>query len=77
MVAVGPISDANKGELPKAYIVLKSGAKCDIEEVMQHCRSHLAAYKRPRAVAFVDHLPKTRTGKIMRQELYKLDSQSG
>jgi long-chain acyl-CoA synthetase len=69
MVGVGPISDANKGELPKAYIVLKDSAECSQQEVMAHCRAHLAAYKLPRAVEFVAELQRTPTGKIIRSRL--------
>jgi long-chain acyl-CoA synthetase len=42
-------------------------------ELITHCRQELAAYKLPRSVAFVDDLPKTSSGKIMRSELTKLD----
>jgi long-chain acyl-CoA synthetase len=62
-----------KGELAKAYIVLKNGAASTEEEIIAFCRQHLAAYKVPRQVAFVGDLPKTSTGKIMRRMLYTLD----
>ena len=42
-------------------------------ESIDHCRPHLAAYKLPRSVQFVEDLPKTSTGMIMRRELRKLD----
>jgi long-chain acyl-CoA synthetase len=41
------------------------------EELIAYAGEHLAAYKRPRLVRFVDDLPKTSTGKIMRRELIK------
>lgn len=73
MAAVGAIPDQIKGELAKAYIVLKNGAQATEEEINTFCRRHLAAYKLPRAIQFVADLPKTSTGKIMRRELRKLD----
>ncbi len=74
MVAVGPVADEVKGELAKAYIVLKDGAQPTPEEILSFCREHLAPYKVPRLVQFVRDLPKTSTGKIMRRELRKLDA---
>jgi len=73
LVAVGSIPDAVKGELAKAYIVPKTGAAPDADDIMAYCREHLAAYKVPRAVQFVEDLPKTSTGKVMRRELKTLD----
>jgi long-chain acyl-CoA synthetase len=73
MVGVGPKIDELKGEIPKAYIVVKQGAQGDAEAIIRFCREHLAAYKIPRAVQFVSDLPKTGSGKIMRRELKKLD----
>lgn len=73
LVAVGSIPDEAKGELAKAYIVPKVGATPNAEHVIAFCREHLAAYKVPRAVQFVDDLPKTSTGKVMRRELRTLD----
>jgi long-chain acyl-CoA synthetase len=62
MSAIGPQPDAQKGEIAKAYIVLKEGAACSAEEITAFCRESLAAYKVPRAVQFVSDLPKTSTG---------------
>ena len=69
MVAVGGIPDPLKGEIAKAYVVLKPGSSVPADEIVSHCRRDLAAYKVPRAVAFVADLPKTSTGKIMRRAL--------
>ncbi len=71
MVAVGPIPDAVKGELAKAYIVLKQGSAPNHKQVLDFCRERLAAYKVPRDIQFIDDLPKTSTGKIMRRELIR------
>jgi long-chain acyl-CoA synthetase len=73
MVAVGSVPDELKGELARAYVVLKNGAGASEDEIIDFCRAQLAAYKVPRSVAFVADLPKTSTGKIMRRELRTLD----
>jgi long-chain acyl-CoA synthetase len=73
MVAVAGRPDPLKGETPKAYVVLRQGARAEAEEIIAHCRKTLAPYKIPRAVAFVDDLPKTSTGKILRRQLGTLD----
>ena len=74
MVAVGGLPDELKGEVAKAYVVLKPGATPDAESILALCRAELAAYKAPRLIQFVADLPKTSTGKIMRRELRKLDA---
>ena len=74
MVAVGGLPDELKGEIAKAYVVLKPGATPDAEGIMALCRAELAAYRAPRAIQFVADLPKTSTGKIMRRELRKLEA---
>ncbi len=74
MSAVGRVPDEIKGELAKAYVVLKPGAQTNAEELIAFCRKDLAAYKVPRAVQFVAALPTTSTGKVMRRELAKLDA---
>jgi long-chain acyl-CoA synthetase len=77
MVAVGGRPDELKGEIAKAYVVLKPGLAGDAENILALCRNELAAYKVPREVQFVPDLPKTSTGKIMRRELHKLDRGAG
>ena len=74
MVAVGRRPDEMKGEIAKAYVVLKAGASATEAEIIAFCREQLAAYKVPRAVQFVADLPKTSTGKVMRRELHTLDA---
>ena len=74
MVAVGSVPDDTLGELARAYVVLRPGSAATEAEIIEHCRPHLAAYKRPRSVRFVPDLPKTSTGKVMRRELKTLDS---
>lgn len=73
LAAVGRQEDDVKGEIAKAYIVLKEGAQGDKDEMIAFCRKSLAAYKCPRKVQFVADVPKTSTGKIMRRDLHTLD----
>ena len=64
--------DPERGEIIKAFIVLKPGIKgTDAlkEELAQHVKKHLAGHAYPREVEFIDKLPKTRSGKIMRRIL--------
>jgi benzoate-CoA ligase len=59
----------------KAFIVLRPGAGCTEDEVKAHCKEHLAPYKYPRFIEFVEELPKTATGKIQRFKLRDLEAQ--
>ena len=72
LVAVGPVPDAVKGELACAYIVRRDGCTADAEVFIEFARKHLAAYKVPRVIRFVDHLPQTSSGKVMRRKLAEL-----
>ena len=62
--------DARWGETPCAFIEVKPGAQVSPEDIVAHCRKHLAGFKIPRAVVFGE-LPKTSTGKIQKFELRK------
>jgi len=73
-VAVGSVPDEAKGELAKAYVVPRQSAQLDLEQLEQHCRARLAAYKVPRLFQIVDDLPKTSTGKILRRMLRTMDT---
>lgn len=73
LAAVGGIPDEAKGELAKAYVVLKPGTQATRDELARHCREHLAAYKGPRAVQFTTQVPMTSSGKIMRRLLIDID----
>jgi long-chain acyl-CoA synthetase len=63
------VPDAYRGETVKAFVVVKPGESLTEEDVMTYCRQNLAAYKIPRQVEFVDELPKSAVGKILRREL--------
>ena len=62
--------DPKWGETPCAFVELKFGAQTTPEEIVAHCKKHLAGFKVPRAVVFGE-LPKTSTGKIQKFELRK------
>lgn len=62
--------DAKWGETPCAFVELKPGSTLSAEELVAHCRKHLAGFKVPKAVVFGE-LPKTSTGKIQKFELRK------
>ncbi len=63
--------DERWGETPCAFVELKAGAQTSAEDIVAHCKKHLAAFKVPRSVVFGE-LPKTATGKIQKFELRKL-----
>ena len=67
--AVIGVPDEKWGERPKAFVVLKPGAKASEKEIIDHVHSTIARYKAPKAVAFVDELPRTSTGKVQKYEL--------
>lgn len=69
LAAVIGLPDEVKGELAKAYIVVKEGAQISEREIIEHVRTHIAKYKAPRMVEFVDSLPQGPTGKILKREL--------
>ncbi|MBZ5525114.1 MAG: fatty acid--CoA ligase [Acidobacteriia bacterium] len=69
--AVIPVPDEKWGEVPKALVVLKPGTGITENELLEFCRARIAHYKCPRSVEFLEALPKTGTGKILKKELRK------
>lgn len=67
--AVIAIPSVEWGQEPKAVVVLKKGQKATPEELMEFCRQKLSSFKRPRYVCFVNELPRTSTGKILKRVL--------
>jgi len=63
------IPDEKWGEVPKALIVLKTGEKLTREEVIKYCEDKMAKYKIPKVIEFLDSIPKTPAGKILREKL--------
>lgn len=70
--AVIGIPDELYGEEVAAFIVLKEGAELTQEELISYCREHLADYKCPKKVYFVEDIPKGPTGKLLKRELAKM-----
>jgi acyl-CoA synthetase (AMP-forming)/AMP-acid ligase II len=67
--AVFGVPDEKWGEVVKAVISVRSGMKVTEEEIIEHCRKHLASYKKPKSVDFIKELPKSPFGKIWRRKL--------
>jgi long-chain acyl-CoA synthetase len=74
--AIG-VRDPQRGEIVKVVVVKKDPALTE-QELIEHCRQELTAYKVPKIVEFREALPKTNVGKILRRELRESakDSQS-
>jgi long-chain acyl-CoA synthetase len=70
--AVG-LPDPYRGETVKAFIVTKPGETLTEEEVIAFCKEKLAAYKVPKMVEFMDELPKSTIGKVMRRKLKEME----
>jgi fatty-acyl-CoA synthase len=67
--AVIGIPNEGLGEVGKAFIVPRDGAQLTAEAVTGHCRMRLAKYKVPAEIVFIDELPRTATGKVLKREL--------
>jgi acyl-CoA synthetase (AMP-forming)/AMP-acid ligase II len=71
--AVVGAHDADGEEVPKAFVVVQSGAEITAEEVMSFVAEHVAPHKKVRQVAFIDTIPKSSSGKILRKDLRSLE----
>ena len=67
-VVVG-VPDGYRGEIVKAFVVAKDGARVSEAELLEHCRARLSTYKLPRAVEFRAELPVSGAGKLLRRAL--------
>ena len=70
--------DPDRGQIVKAFVVLRPGRGGEAglaAELQEHCKRVTAPYKYPREIEFVDELPKTRSGKIRRVELRRLEEE--
>jgi len=74
-VAVVGNPDPEAGEIPKAFVVLKPEYKNKVtaEEIIEWCKERISGYKRIREVEFVDEIPRTASGKILRRVLRELE----
>jgi len=72
--AIG-VPDEHSGEIVKVFVVAKDKSLTE-EDVKQFCRENFTGYKRPKLIAFVDDLPKSNVGKILRRELREQDQAS-
>ena len=71
-VAVIAVPDEKWGEVPQAIIVLHSDRELTEKEVVDYCRENMAHFKAPKAVVFVESLPKTATGKLQKFRLREM-----
>lgn len=71
--AIG-VRDPAKGEVVKAYVVLAEDQTATAGELITHCRAQLASFKVPRAIQFLDALPRNAMGKIVASELPDRDT---
>ena len=63
------VPDEEAGERPKAFVVLKPGAEATAEQLQEFVAGHVAHYKRLSEVVFLDVIPKSPSGKILRRLL--------
>jgi len=77
--AVCGIPHPDRGEVPKAFVVLREGFSASEKEIIDFCQKNLAKYKCPREVMFLKEIPKTASGKITRAGVRRLyiDPKSG
>jgi 2-aminobenzoate-CoA ligase len=68
-VAVIGVPDEVRGQIAKAFVVLRSGESVSQDELIAFCKGKIATYKLPREVVIVDELPRTPTGKLLRRVL--------
>jgi 2-aminobenzoate-CoA ligase len=75
-VGVIGVPDPVRGQIAKAFVVLKNGQKANPEELIEYCRGKIATYKMPREVEIVNELPRTPTGKLLRRVLRQKETQA-
>jgi acyl-CoA synthetase (AMP-forming)/AMP-acid ligase II len=63
------VTDPECGEVPKGFVVLREGASATADELIEHVRMHVSPHKRIRAIEFIDAIPKSASGKILRRIL--------
>ncbi|ALA66890.1 AMP-binding protein [Corynebacterium lactis] len=73
----GVIRQSDGEEIPKAYVVVQEGKSLTADEVMEFVAERVAPYKKVRAVEFMDAIPKSATGKILRKDLKAMEAARG
>ena len=68
-VAVIGVEDEQFGQRLKAFVVVRGGTEVDAGTLTAHVKAHLASYKAPREVEFLDELPRNATGKVLKKDL--------
>jgi long-chain acyl-CoA synthetase len=76
-VGVAGVPHPSRGEQVKAWVVLKAGMQVSAEELAEWCQAELAYYKVPTAWKFVQGLPRSGVGKLLRRELQQMNEQEG
>lgn len=71
-VSIIGIPDDTWGQVPKAFIEIQPGYPIAAQAVIDHCRSKLAGYKVPKQVEFIEQLPRTPSGKVLKRKLREL-----
>ncbi|HVP43964.1 MAG TPA: acyl-CoA synthetase [Terriglobales bacterium] len=74
-VGIIGVPDEVRGQIAKAFVVLKPGNTTKPEELIEFCRGKIATYKLPREVVIVNELPRTPTGKLLRRVLRQKDAE--
>jgi long-chain acyl-CoA synthetase len=69
------VPDAYRGETVKAFIVTVEGETLTEEDITRYCKENLAAYKVPKIFEFIDELPKSAVGKVLRRKLKDMESE--
>lgn len=67
--AVVGASDAMFGQVPVAYVVLRGKGSVSSEALIQYCREHVARYKVPREIVYLDAMPRNAKGKVEKKKL--------
>jgi acyl-CoA synthetase (AMP-forming)/AMP-acid ligase II len=73
-VAVVRFLDPERGEIPKAFVVVRQGEQVNAEEIMDFVAARVAPHKKVRRVEFIDQIPKALSGKILRRVLIERDA---
>jgi acyl-CoA synthetase (AMP-forming)/AMP-acid ligase II len=71
-VAVVGLPDHEFGETAAAFVVLAEGASTQESEIQEYCGRHLANEKIPTAIVYIEEIPRTPTGKILKRELREM-----